>query len=53
MEFMQNDAGVVQGVLVLVETSDSLLLENIAVSPEAQRSGIGRSLIAFAEEEAI
>ncbi len=31
---------------------DALLLDNVAVAPEAQGRGIGRALIAFAEAEA-
>lgn len=47
----ENEMGAIQGVLVLKETAGTLLLENVAVAPESQRSGIGRALIAFAEAE--
>jgi GNAT superfamily N-acetyltransferase len=40
------------GVVVLVETEDSLLIDNVAVHPSAQGRGIGRALLAFAETEA-
>ena len=40
------------GVVVLVETEDSLLIDNVAVHPSTQGRGIGRSLLAFAETEA-
>jgi len=40
------------GVLVLRLHSDELLLENVAVAPAAQRGGVGRALIAFAEQRA-
>jgi ribosomal protein S18 acetylase RimI-like enzyme len=48
----ESDNGTVQGVLVLKETGGTFLLENVAVDPESQRTGIGRALIAFAEAEA-
>ena len=44
-------AGVV-GVLVLVPRREALLLESVAVLPAFQGRGIGRLLIAFAEEHA-
>jgi predicted kinase/GNAT superfamily N-acetyltransferase len=40
------------GLVVLLPAADHLLLDNIAVSPAHQGQGIGRRLIAFAEEEA-
>lgn len=40
------------GVLVLRPGRDSLLLENVAVSPTSQGRGIGRALIGFAEGHA-
>ena len=40
------------GVIVLQPRSDHLLLDNIAVAPARQRSGLGRRLLAFAEAEA-
>lgn len=40
------------GVLVLVEEPDALLLDNVAIVRAEQGRGHGRSLIAFAEEEA-
>ncbi len=42
----------VMGLLVLVVRPDHLLLENIAVHPAAQRSGVGARLLARAEDEA-
>jgi ribosomal protein S18 acetylase RimI-like enzyme len=44
--------GTVVGVLVLEGQDDALLLENVAVAPAHQRRGVGRRLIAFAEERA-
>ncbi len=38
------------GVLVLIEKDDHLLLDNVAVAPEAQGLGLGRRLVEAAEE---
>ena len=40
------------GVLVLAETKEGFLLENVAVSPECQGKGIGRQLLELAESRA-
>jgi ribosomal protein S18 acetylase RimI-like enzyme len=45
-------AGAVGGVLVLLPQEDSLLLDNIAVSPAAQGLGLGRAMLEFAERAA-
>jgi ribosomal protein S18 acetylase RimI-like enzyme len=42
----------IAGILVLEETPEGFLLDNIAVLPECQRSGHGRRLIDFAEAQA-
>jgi hypothetical protein len=42
----------VDGVAVLVDEEDGLLVENIAVQSRLQARGIGRALLAFAELEA-
>ena len=44
--------GRICGVLVLIENDDHLLLDNVAVAPEAQGLGIGRRLVEAAEEVA-
>ena len=44
--------GEVVGILVLQDAADHLLVENVAVSPSAQRRGIGRRLLDHAEERA-
>jgi N-acetylglutamate synthase-like GNAT family acetyltransferase len=44
--------GVIVGLLVLVVLPDHLLLENVAVLPSAQGSGVGVRLLALAEEQA-
>jgi ribosomal protein S18 acetylase RimI-like enzyme len=40
------------GVLVLRSRADHLLIESVAVTPEAQHAGVGRALLAFAEDHA-
>jgi ribosomal protein S18 acetylase RimI-like enzyme len=45
------DAGRIVGILVLEQTDESFLLDNVAVVPHAQGGGYGRMLIAFAEAE--
>ena len=44
--------GNVVAVLELLPLPTHLLIENIAVQPERQGSGVGRLLLAFAEQEA-
>ena len=43
----------VTGVISLSHAGTSLLIENIAVHPAAQGTGLGRRLMAFAEQEAV
>jgi GNAT superfamily N-acetyltransferase len=40
------------GVIVLAETPEGLLVDNVAVHPEGQGQRIGSALLAFAEAEA-
>jgi len=44
--------GEIVGLLVLEVRPDHLLLENVAVLPSAQRTGVGARLLALAEDEA-
>jgi ribosomal protein S18 acetylase RimI-like enzyme len=44
--------GEIVGLLVLETEDDHLLIENVAVEPARQGGGIGRSLLAFAEQQA-
>lgn len=46
-------AGVVQGFLVLIPQDKAMLLDNVAVAPEAQGQGVGRLLMEFAERAAV
>ena len=41
------------GIIVLLPTTDYLLIDNVAVSPARQSLGLGRRLLAFAEAEAL
>jgi len=45
--------GRVQGVLVLIPEARDMLLDNVAVVPEARGLGLGRGMLAFAERAAI
>jgi ribosomal protein S18 acetylase RimI-like enzyme len=47
--YVIESGGAVRGLAVLVPESDGMLLDNIAVDPAAQGSGLGRALLAFAE----
>ena len=44
--------GKIAGVLVLAVTGEGFLLENVAVDPSKRGSGLGRTLLEFAEAEA-
>ena len=44
--------GAIAGLLVLEAHDDHLLVENVAVEPSRQHQGIGRALLAFAEQRA-
>jgi len=46
------DGGSVQGFIVFYAKGDTMLLENVAVHPDAAGQGIGRALIAFCEAAA-
>jgi ribosomal protein S18 acetylase RimI-like enzyme len=46
------EADEILGLVVLAKEPDHLLIENVAVEPERQSQGIGRTLLAFAEEVA-
>ena len=43
----------IAGIIVLLPTTNYLLLDNIAVAPTRQGLGLGRRLLAFAEAEAM
>lgn len=44
--------GALCGLLVLVPEPDAMLLENVAVAPSARGTGIGRTLLEYAERAA-
>ena len=46
------DCGRIRGVVVLIPEAESMLLDNVAVSPDAKGQGYGRTLIEFAERSA-
>ena len=45
--------GEVAGVLVLSETSEGFLIDNVAVLPSRKGQGVGRELLIHAEQEAM
>lgn len=47
------DQQAIAGFIVLLDAQETLLLDNLAVSPEAQGRGHGRQLLAFAEQQAL
>jgi ribosomal protein S18 acetylase RimI-like enzyme len=47
------EGAVVAAIIVLLPAPNYLLLDNIAVSPTRQGLGLGRQLLAFAEDEAL
>jgi ribosomal protein S18 acetylase RimI-like enzyme len=47
------EGSAIAGIVVLLPRPDHLLLDNIAVDPARQGSGLGRRLLAFAEAEAV
>ena len=49
---LEEPGGALAAIIVLISKADHLLLDNIAVRPDRQGSGLGRRLIAFAEDEA-
>jgi ribosomal protein S18 acetylase RimI-like enzyme len=46
------DGGRIRGIVVLIPEEESMLLDNVAVSPDARGQGFGRTLIEFAERSA-
>lgn len=52
LSVLEQPPGEIVGIIVLLPQADHLLLDNVAVRPDRQRSGFGRRLIAFAEAEA-
>jgi ribosomal protein S18 acetylase RimI-like enzyme len=47
-----DEGGEVLGVMVMRPADDHLFVDNVAVAPEHQGRGLGRELLAFAEERA-
>ena len=42
----------IQGFIVLLPEIDAMLLDNVAVDPDAQGTGLGRQMLEFAEQSA-
>jgi GNAT superfamily N-acetyltransferase len=49
---LEDADGTIAAIIVVLPKPDHLLLDNIAVRPDRQGRGLGRRLIAFAEDEA-
>jgi len=47
------EGAAITGIIVLLPTTNYLLVDNVAVSPARQGLGLGRRLLAFAEAEAL
>jgi len=47
------EGAAIAGIIVLLPTTNYLLLDNVAVSPARQGLGLGRRLLAFTEVEAL
>jgi len=47
-----DDGGGLAASIVLVDAGDHLVVNNVAVAPACQGRGLGRALLAFAEDEA-
>lgn len=50
--YVIEDGGRIVGALVLKDTDDGILLDNVAVLPSRQGEGLGRRLVEHAESEA-
>ncbi len=48
-----DDSNRVVGTIVLQETAEGFCIDNVAVRPSIQGLGVGRSLLRFAEDEAL
>ncbi|MFC3944495.1 GNAT family N-acetyltransferase [Pseudomonas gingeri NCPPB 3146 = LMG 5327] len=51
--FVLEVSGQVAGILVLIREQGVMLLDNVALAPEYQGRGLGRVLMAFAEQAAL
>ncbi len=51
--YVVDRGGAVKGILVLIPEQDAMLLDNVAVAPDAQGSGVGRVMLQFAEKAAM
>ena len=47
------EGSTIAGIIVLLRRPDYLLLDNIAVAPARQGTGLGQQLLTFAETEAV
>jgi len=50
--FVLEDEGEIAGLLILEADGDHLVVDNVAIDPSRQGKGLGRRLLAYAEERA-
>lgn len=50
--YVLETAGEITGILILVVHEDHVFVDTLAVAPSAQRRGVGRELMVYAEAEA-
>jgi GNAT superfamily N-acetyltransferase len=50
--WVHDDGSGIGGIVVLEDQDGALLLDNVAVAPDRQGTGVGRALILFAEDTA-
>ncbi len=51
--YLLEQGGAIQGLVVLIPEDGAMLLDNVAVRPDAQGRGFGRVLVEFAQQQAI
>ncbi|MEW5423076.1 GNAT family N-acetyltransferase [Amorphus sp. 3PC139-8] len=51
--FVAEEGETILGLVVVLEDSNALLLDNVAVAPDRHGRGLGRHLIGFVEDEAL
>lgn len=50
--FVLDDGGAILGIAILIDQPPALMIDNIAIAPNAQGKGLGRAILAHAERTA-